>query len=82
MATLLPPQVLHALPSAQAAILTGKHFFPQLIEAPFQHGLAIVFVAAALMAVIASLASWLRGGRYVHDEAEAQRQAAAGARAR
>jgi MFS family permease len=68
MASLLPPAVLHALPPDQAAILTGKDFFPQLISGPFQQGLTIVFVTAASMAVIAAAASALRGGRYVHVE--------------
>ncbi len=68
MASLLPPSVLNALPPDQAAILTGKDFFPQLISGPFQQGLTIVFVTAASMAVIAAAASALRGGRYVHVE--------------
>ncbi len=68
MASLLPPTVLHALPPDQAAILTGKDFFPQLISGPFQQGLTIVFVTAAGMAVIAAAASALRGGRYIHVE--------------
>ena len=68
MATLLPAPVLHALPAAQARVLTGKEFFPGLISAPLQHGLAIVFIAAALMAVVAAWASWMRGGRYVHED--------------
>ncbi|MGA3030496.1 MAG: MFS transporter [Candidatus Limnocylindrales bacterium] len=72
MAALLPPQVLHALPASQAAILTSKEFFPQLIAAPLQAGLAIVFVAAAVMALVAAWASWLRGGLYLHDESAVQ----------
>jgi MFS family permease len=68
MASLLPPSVLNALPSGQAAILTGKDFFPELISGPFQQGLTIVFAAAAMMAVVAAGASALRGGRYVHEE--------------
>ncbi len=68
MATLLPAAVLHGLPPAQAAILTGKDFFPQLISGPFQHGLMIVFLAAAAMSIVAAIASSLRGGRYVHEE--------------
>jgi MFS family permease len=69
MATLLPASVLRALPASQAAVLTSKEFFPQLIAAPFGQGLAVVFVAAALMSLVAAGASWLRGGRYVHEEA-------------
>ncbi len=83
MATLLPPQVLHSLPASQAAVLTGKEFFPRLISGPFQQGLAVVFIAAAAMAVIAALASWLRGGRFVHEEeTEEAHRATAGMQAR
>jgi MFS family permease len=68
MATLLPPNVLHALPAAQAQILTSKEFFPGLISAAFEQSLVLVFIAAALMSVAAAWASWLRGGRYVASE--------------
>jgi MFS family permease len=71
MAALLPVQILHALPASQAAILTSKEFFPQLISAPLEQGLEIVFFAAAVMALVAAWASWLRGGLYVHDESAA-----------
>ena len=73
MAALLPAHVLAALPASQAAILTSKEFFPQLIAAPLQQGLAIVFFAAAVMAIVAAWASWQRGGLYRHDESAAER---------
>jgi MFS family permease len=66
--TLLGPAALARLSPAQAANLTGTSFFPRLIAEPFRHGLAIVFLAALVMSVIAAGASWLRGGRYVHQE--------------
>ncbi|MGH3671536.1 MAG: MFS transporter, partial [Pseudonocardiaceae bacterium] len=56
-----PTGVLAHLPAPQVAVLTGTRFFPQLISAPFHHGLVIVFTAAAIMATIAALASLLRG---------------------
>ena len=74
--TLLGPAALERLSPAEAANLTGTSFFPRLIAEPFQHGLAIVFLAALIMSLVAAAASWLRGGRYVHEELEA-----AGARA-
>jgi hypothetical protein len=43
-----------------------------LISAPFGQGLTIVFLAAALMSLVAAWASWLRGGLYVHDESAAE----------
>jgi MFS family permease len=63
-----PTGVLHQLPAANAAKLTGKEFFPQLISQPFHHGLVVVFIAAALMMLIGSVASLFRGGMYVHDD--------------
>jgi len=75
MATMLPASVLNALPASQAAALTSKEFFPQLISAPFGQGLVVVFVAAAAMSVVAAWASWLRGGRYVNDESAAESRA-------
>jgi MFS family permease len=68
--TLLGPKVLGALPPGKAAFLTGQSYFPGLISGPFAHGLRIVFTVAALLCVIAAVASWLRGGRYVHAEVE------------
>ena len=52
-------------------MLTGKHFFPQLLSGPFHHGLNIVFAMAIGLLVIASGVSLLRGGKYVHDESAA-----------
>ena len=52
----------------QAATLTGKEFFPQLISSPFHHGLVIVFWLAIGMSVIGALASLSRGSHYVHDD--------------
>ncbi len=62
------PQVLQSLPSANAAKLTGHEFFPSLISGPFHNGLVVVFSAATAMALLAALASALRGKRYVHHD--------------
>jgi MFS family permease len=75
--TLLGPAALARLSPDQAANLTGTSFFPRLIAEPFRHGLAIVFLAALVMSLVAAGASWLRGGRYVHEELD---QAAAATR--
>jgi MFS family permease len=52
----------------QAATLTGKSFFPQLISSPFHHGLVIVFALAIAMSLVGALASLSRGGHFVHEE--------------
>ncbi|MFL5926617.1 MAG: MFS transporter [Gaiellaceae bacterium] len=69
MATLLGPHVLHALPAGQSHVLTGREFFPNLIASPFHTALVYAFVFAILACVVAAVASLLRGGKYVHDEA-------------
>jgi MFS family permease len=63
-----PLGVLKSLKPADAAALTGKSFFPQLISEPFHAGLVIVFVAAAIMSVIGAIASLSAGGKYVHQD--------------
>jgi MFS family permease len=57
---------LTKLPASHAAFLTGHKFFPSLISAPFEHGLAIAFDFAVAACLIAAVASLLRGGKYVH----------------
>ncbi len=69
--TLLEPfGVLGKLSPDQVDTLTGKTFFPQLISGPFHDGLVVVFLAAALMSLVAAAASWLAGGKYVHVDEE------------
>jgi MFS family permease len=58
--------VLTTLPAKNAAYLTGHSFFPSLISAPFEHGLAIAFDFAAAACLVAAVASLLRGRKYVH----------------
>jgi MFS family permease len=60
---LAPTGELRTLSAHNIAALTGTRFFPQVISAPFHHGLSIVFSAAAIMATIAALVSLLRGRR-------------------
>lgn len=68
---LLGPHVLAALPAHDQAVLTGSTFFPTLISEPFRHGLHVAFVFAIAACLIAALASLLRGGRPIHDDASA-----------
>jgi MFS family permease len=66
--TLLGPHVLHKLSPANAHTLTGRSFFPHLISSPFHTALVYAFVFAIAACVVASFASLLRGGKYVHVE--------------
>ncbi len=54
--------VLATLPAASRQVLTGRTFFPGLIAGPFHDGLTVVLIVSASLAVIAGLASLLRGG--------------------
>ncbi|HVV19020.1 MAG TPA: MFS transporter [Pseudonocardiaceae bacterium] len=60
---LAPTGVLHTLPAAGRQLLTGREFFPHLIAAPFHQGLVVVFTASTALALLAAVASALRGGR-------------------
>jgi MFS family permease len=68
---LLGAHVLGALPLASAHTLVSKAFFPLLIARPFKDGIVDVLLFAAAMCTVAALASWLRGGKFVHEEAHA-----------
>ncbi|MGW7003071.1 MFS transporter [Streptomyces sp. NPDC054933] len=75
--TLLGPNVLAHLPPSHAAYLTGRGFFPALISGPFAKGLAAAFAFAIAACLVAAVASWLRGGRYVYTDQPPVRGAAA-----
>jgi MFS family permease len=60
MQQLLGPLLAH-LPSAHAAYVTGREFFPNLITQPFHDGLGVAFGFAIAVSVIAAIASGLTG---------------------
>jgi MFS family permease len=61
-----PTGALKHLPAKQVAYITGRSFFPKLIEQPFASGLHLAFTFAAIATLIAIVASALRGKRYVY----------------
>jgi hypothetical protein len=65
---LLGPSI-HQISAAHAQLLTSRSFFPALISAPFENGLRRAFDFASGACLVAALASWLSGKRYVHQEA-------------
>jgi EmrB/QacA subfamily drug resistance transporter len=72
---------LATLPPDQAAYLTGRSFFPQLISGPFADGLAAAFWFAVIACLVAAVASWFAGAdprRGVPDEPIGAEAAAAG----
>lgn len=62
---LLGPTLAH-LPLARAQYLTGRSFFPHLISHAFASGLHDALDFAFATAIIATVASWLRGGKFHH----------------
>jgi EmrB/QacA subfamily drug resistance transporter len=76
--TEVPHQVLAHLGHARAVYLTGRSFFPKLIAPAFENGLHLAFDFAAATTFIAAIASWLRGGRYIHGTASAIDEAGLG----
>jgi MFS family permease len=68
---LLGPSGLAHLSSSQATYITGRSFFPKLIEQSFANGLHLAFDFAAAATVIAMVASLLRGNRYMHGQNDA-----------
>jgi MFS family permease len=59
---LQPSGALTHLTATQQQTLTGREFFPTLISGPFHSGLVIVFALGAALALLAGIASALRGG--------------------
>jgi hypothetical protein len=74
---LLGPTLLHHLATGQAAALTGRSFFPQLMSGPFSAALSTAFTFSFIACLVAAGASWLRGGKYHYREEEAAGAASA-----
>ncbi|MGC2486075.1 MAG: MFS transporter [Acidimicrobiales bacterium] len=62
-----PTGALSHLSKSQLTYVTGRSFFPKLIEAPFSDGVHLAFLFAALATLVAAVASILRGKRYFHS---------------
>ena len=65
---LLGPTI-HQISPLHARLLTSRSFFPGLISAPFENGLRRAFDFAGGACLVAAIASWLSGERYVHRDA-------------
>jgi MFS family permease len=65
---LLGPHVLQQLSPANAAIVSGRQFFPGLLGEPFRSGLHEAFGFAIVACLVAAVASWSRGSRYINAD--------------
>jgi MFS family permease len=66
--TLVPADVLQALPAARRALLLGHSYFPNLISPPFAQGLHNVFYLSAAMCLIAAFVSMMRGKQQTNPQ--------------
>jgi MFS family permease len=67
---LIGPAAYSRLPHATAAALSSRTTFPSLISSPFRTGLHEAFAFAVVACLIAAVASWSRGTRYVAADAD------------
>jgi MFS family permease len=74
-----PTGALSHLSPSQLSYITGRSFFPSLIEQPFASGLHLAFTFAAVATAIAVVASAFRGGRYQHTPQPVLEELAEGA---
>jgi MFS family permease len=74
-----PTGALARMPKSQVAYITGRSFFPRLIEEPFAGGLHLAFTFAAIATAIAIVASAFRGRAAPHAAAPAAQELAEGA---
>ena len=74
-----PTGALNHMAPSQVAYITGRSFFPQLIEEPFASGLHLAFTFAAIATGVAVVASALRGGRPPHATQPVAEELAEGA---
>jgi MFS family permease len=74
-----PTGALAKLSPSQRAYVTGRSFFPHLIEQPFASGLHLAFTFAAIATFVAVVASAFRGSRYLHTREPVLQELAEGA---
>jgi len=74
-----PTGALKHMPAKQVAYITGRTFFPKLMEEPFAGGLHLAFTFAAIATAIAIIASAARGKRYFHQAQPVAEELAEGA---
>jgi len=68
MKTLLPYSVVIGLSSHTKSVVFANSFFPTILSGPFMDGVIVAFSISAVICLLASIASLLRGKRYIHEE--------------
>ncbi len=72
---LIGSHVLSRLPAHDAALISGRGFFPHLIAAPFRSGLHEAFAFAIAACLVAAVASWSRGRQLYRPQVSASETA-------
>jgi EmrB/QacA subfamily drug resistance transporter len=68
MNSILGNDAVSALPAAARSAILGNRFFPTTIAPAVMSSLRLAFYISAALSLIAAVASWMRGKRYVHGE--------------
>jgi EmrB/QacA subfamily drug resistance transporter len=68
MAQIIDHKVLATLPKATRTLILGNRFFPLTIGPAVMSSLRLAFYISAGFSLIAAIASYMRGKRYVHGE--------------
>ncbi len=68
----LPHQVTSQLSQSTVTLLTSKTWFPHAIAPAFMSALHTAFFIGMLLAGIAAVTSYMRGGIYIHEELSSQ----------
>jgi MFS family permease len=74
-----PTGALQKMSPRQVTYITGRSFFPHLIEQPFAGGLHLAFTFAAIATAVAIIASAFRGKQYFHQAEPVGEELAEGA---
>jgi hypothetical protein len=51
-------------------VVVGRKFFPTIISGSFRNGLRAACDFAVIACLLAAATSWMRGGKYVYQDAD------------
>ncbi|WP_291766731.1 MFS transporter [Caldivirga sp. UBA161] len=71
-ASVLPSNLTVNLPSSIMKVLDSSTFLPNVLGPPFMMGLRISLYISIVLVAIGAVLSYMRGGRYVYEEAKGE----------
>ena len=72
-ASVLPNTVIANLPGSVMKVLDSSTFLPNVLGSPFMMGLRISLYISIALVAIGAILSYMRGGRYVYEEAKGEK---------